>query len=412
MPSRRYLTAQEAASALDISRATLYAYVSRGLIRSEVAADDTRKRRYYAEDIERLLARKEARRNPEHMAKEALQWGAPVMDSAITLIENGKLYYRGADAERLAQEATVEDVAARIWLDDPSAAAGLFDAMPHNLAQKHEDLLLHLEMVESELSPVQQLQVCLVAAAADDPRAYDVRPQTVAATGARLLWLMTAIAAGDQPEKLPLDALLKRGWCADDDDHAQTMLRAALILLADHELNASSFAVRVVASTGATLYAAVTAGLSALQGARHGGYTARVEALLREAQHDPQQLPDVMAGRLQRGESIPGFGHRLYPEGDPRARLLLSLLERYYGETDAFHLMTQAQQTARDLIQEEPTVDFALVAIGQVLGLPPGSALTLFALGRTMGWIGHAIEEYDQERLIRPRARYTGTQPD
>ncbi|MCU0513848.1 MAG: citrate synthase family protein [Anaerolineae bacterium] len=405
--AKRYLTAQEAAAALDISPATLYAYVSRGLIRSETAGN-RRQRRYYAEDIDKLLARKEARKNPEATAREALHWGTPVLESALTLIAGGQYYYRGHNALHLAQTASLEDVAALLWTGEPAQAAALFgQPIPAN---RYETMLLHLEMDGTLLSPVQTLQAFLPLAAADDPAAYDLRPATVARTGARILRLMTAIIAGETAEPLPLARALQRGWSPQQPE-AAALLNTALILCADHELNVSSFTARVVASAGSTPYAVVSAGLSAMQGVKHGGYTGRVEALLREA-GSPEAMRDSLAARLQRGEAIPGFGHKLYPEGDPRARLLLELLAQVYPEVPEVRLAQAAVAAAADLLREAPAIDLALVALTRALGLPDGTALALFALGRAVGWIGHAIEQYAADTLIRPRARYVGQQPD
>jgi len=406
MASQRYLTAKEAAEKLNVTAATLYAYVSRGLLRSE-ATDDKRQRRYYAEDVEKLLTRREARRNPESVAKEALQWGAPVLESAITLIADGRFYYRGQDALELAQTTAAEDVAALLWTGDRQDAARLFEGSV--TARPYELMLLHLEMDGAHLSPLAMLQTFLPVAATDDAGAYDLRPQAVAYTGARILRLMTSVVVGDVAEDVSLASMLQRGW-APDDEHAERLFNTALILCADHELNVSAFAARTVASAGSTPYGAVMGGLAALQGYKHGGHTVRVEAMMREAA-TPGAIRDVIAKRLQRGEFVPGFGHKLYPQGDPRAQLLLKLVQESYPDSEAVAKAMVAVKAAADLLREAPTVDFALVALCDALGLPEGSAITLFALGRTIGWIGHAIEQYSDGQMIRPRALYRGEQP-
>lgn len=408
MPSKRYLKAKEAAELLNISISTLYAYVSRGLIRSEQSAEGKRQRRYYAEDIEKLLARKEGRRNPEKLAKDALHWGAPVLDSAITLIDKDKLYYRGYDVEVLARENIIEDVAALIWTQDINSAKELFGIDVS--AQKYEMMLLHMGMDGAALNTVQELQTFLPSAAADDLAAYDLRPKSVATTGARIMRLMASVAAGEVPEDISVSAMLQQGWCPKDEK-AISIINAALIVAADHELNASSFAARVVASAGSTPYASVLAGLSALQGVKHGGYMERVEALLDEIS-SPEKVRDVLGGRLRRGETIPGFGHALYANNDPRARVLLELLAEQYGDSKEWQVAQAVIKTVDDLIGQFPTIDTALVVLSRVLNLPEGSSLAIFALGRTVGWIGHAIEQYETDRLIRPRARYTGEHPE
>jgi len=412
MPEKRYYTAKEAAELLGVSRSTLYAYVSRGLIRSEQAASgERRQRRYYAEDIEKLRARKEGRRNPEKLAQDALHWGTPVMDSAITLIDNNNLYYRGQAVAKLAREFTVEQVAALIWTGDIENAAHLFNSEQPILAQHYEAMLLHMQINGAKFNTLQELQSLLPAAMADDLGAYDLRPTAVAQTGARILRLMVSVVAGDVPETLPLAQMLQQGICPDDD-HAVDMLNAALIVMADHELNASSFVARTVASTRATPYAAVIAGLSALQGTKHGGETLHVEAFLQEIGFKKERISPVLQHHLQLNGRIPGFGHLLYPAGDPRAKVLVNMLQTHYAGHPTMVFGKALIEAVQDRLGQAPSVDFALVLLSHVLGLKEDAPITLFALGRSIGWIGHAIEQYEQDRMIRPRARYTGSLPE
>ena len=396
---RQYLTAEEAAEALGVRRATLYAYVSRGLIRSEPAAEGSRRHRYRAADVAGLKRRKEQRRDPAAAAQDALHFGAPVLTSAITLIDDGGLYYRGRDALRLARERSVEEVAGLIW-------SGELD----------EDLVARAErpplppIARAGLPAVERFQVVLPLAAAEDRSAFDLRPAAVAGAGARILWLLVR-SAGEGGEATAGKGLVetpRQSWSLAED--AGPLLNAALILCADHELNVSSFTARCVASAGGTAYGVVQAGLAALRGSRHGGYTERVEALLREV-GEPTEAAAVVSGRLQRGEGIPGFGHRLYAEGDPRGRLLLAMARDLRPQSPAVALSTAVAGTVQDVLGERPTVDFGLVTAAEALALPAGSALALFAIGRTIGWIGHALEQIEAGSLIRPRARYVGRLP-
>jgi citrate synthase len=409
MPNDRYMSAAEAANALGVSLPTLYAYVSRGLIRSS-GTSGQRHRRYYTEDIEKLVARKEGRRNPEQLAQDALHWGAPVLESALTLIDGHRLYYRGIDFATLARNATIEQVAALLWTGEIDQADKLFNLDVRVTARLYETMLMHIEMDGANLLPIQLLMTMLPIAASDDQGAYDLRPAAVMQTGARILRLMGSVLAGDVPENIPIAAMLAQGL-RPGDERAERMLNALLVICADHELNASSFTARVVASVGATPYAAVIAGLAALGGIKHGGYTERVETFLGSIS-TPADAREWIAGRLRRGEDIPGFGHKMYPLGDPRAALLLALLQEYYPDEPRLAIIQAAVDAARELINELPAIDFSLVAVAEVLGMPRGSALGLFALGRTVGWIGHAIEQYSVDRIIRPRARYTGALPD
>ena len=204
---------------------------------------------------------------------------------------------------------------------------------------------------------------------------------------------------------------MQRGWTPSIAS-AGPLLQATLVLCADHELNASTFTARCVASTGATPYAVVSAGLAALQGHRHGGASDRLEALVREV-GSPRDAKRAIAARLRRGESIPGFGHPLYPEGgDPRARLLLDLVERHRPRAPGTLLMRALHETVAALVGVAPNLDFGLVAVCRALALPVGSAVALMALARTAGWIAHALEQYPDQRLIRPRARYVGALPE
>jgi citrate synthase len=406
MAKDHYFTAQEATAELGVSAATLYAYVSRGLIRSEPADGKKRVRRYHGEDVQRLRERKELRRNPAKLAEQALHWGAPVLDSAITLIADGRLYYRGHDVLRLAATRTVEEVAALIWLGDLAAdTKTLFAAAGRQISARCLAVRQHL----SDLPPTELFQAVLPVAAAEDVAACDLRPAAVAQTGARILRLLILVAAGYDGSDTDIAHTLQEGWTPDDPSAAQ-LLRTTLILCADHELHVSAFTARCVASAGSTPYAVVMAGLSALQGVKHGVYIEQVEPFLREV-GTPHRAPAAIANRLRRGEQLPGFGHRLYPEGDPRGRALLELTTKMYPDSPATALAHAVIVQAHRVIGEYPTIDFALAVLVSALHLPPSAAPALFALGRTIGWIGHAIEQYQMDQLIRPRARYIGPAP-
>lgn len=406
MNQARYLTAPEAAGELGISLATLYAYVSRGLIRSEAMGNRKRTRRYRAEDIQKLKERQEQRRDPTRAVESALHWGAPVLESAITLLADDHLYYRGFDALALVADHSVEQVAVLIWTGDLLADTSAWFGPAMDPPERSQPIYPHL----AGLTPVEAFQVVLPVAAVDDLAAYDLRPGTVAQTGARILRLLTMLAAGDPPSDGPgIAPTLRQGW-APHDPQAEALISAALILCADHELNVSSFTARCVASAGATPYQVVLAGLAALQGVKHGRVSERVEAFWREA-GTPEGVRSALANYLKRGEAIPGFGHPLYSQGDPRGRLLMELTTAAYPESPVVALAQTIVTAAYELIGEYPTIDFGLVTLAQALGLPPGGAITLFALGRTIGWIGHAIEQYQLDRIIRPRAQYIGKQP-
>ncbi len=405
MTEERFLTAQEAAAELGISLTTLYAYASRGMLRSEAVPGDPRARRYPLGDVQRLKDKKELRRDPEKVAPKALSWGVPVLESALTLVQDGRFYYRGRDVVELARSANasaVEEVAALLWTGDPGDAGRLFQEKPHALPSWTNGLF------KGDLSPVERCQVALPLAGALDLAAWDLRPAAVAATGARILRFLTGVAAGRAPAS-SIAATLQQGWASDGSDVIRP-ISAALILAADHELNVSAFTARCVASASANPYDVVTAGLAALKGARHGGYTERVEMLFREA-GSASGARRALADRLRRGEEIPGFGQPLYPDGDPRGKALLDLASEIAPPSPTVALAKALAEAGRELIREHPTIDFGLVTLARTLGLPERTPLALFALGRTIGWLGHAIEEYGMGRLIRPRAAYVGEIP-
>jgi citrate synthase len=402
--TKRYLSAREVTEQLNITPATLYSYVSRGLIRSEETGDDHRARRYHAEDVERLQKRKAHRRDPAQAAQGALDWGEPVLESKLTLITDTALYYRGHDAAALARTRTFEQVAALLWAGDMDA----------DLFVGASTALRDLPATDSWLT---RLQVGLALGAEQDLYAYDLQPHSAMQAGARIVHLLAGCIAGDGSGSTIAERLAD-AWGVRETG----LLNAALILCADHELNASSFAARITASTGATLYQVVAAGLAALSGHRHGGHTARVAALLRELETQPESLPVVLRARLQRGDGLPGFGHKLYPDGDPRAAALLDMLygmgidvgAQYIAPLRNVGQVEFARQVAEQvsaLTGQHPTIDYALVALERVLALPSGAAFALFALGRSAGWIAHAIEQYGDPGLLRPRAKYVGVLP-
>ena len=376
------LTAAEAAQRLGISPATLYAYVSRGLIRSFPDPEHPRARLYAEEDIDR--------RTP---GKAALHWGGPVLESAITLITGDNVYYRGHEVADLARTKSIEEVAALIWTGSMTPAAFTFTPL-HVVAGRSSEGLPFINRAVSILPIV----------AARDPLAYDLRPHAVAQTGWRILNLLTSVATESSDLAPSIDESLQKRW-APRTRAARDLIRAALILCADHELNVSAFTARCVASAGSNPYAVVAAGLSALAGNKHGGMTARIERMLDELR-GARDIRGALAERLRRGERIYGFGHRLYPNGDPRARALMDMLGKH-----APKLISDVASAGEEVLGEKPTIDFALVAMSMGLKLAPGTPLALFALGRTIGWIGHAIEQYAREEIIRPRARYVGPSP-
>jgi citrate synthase len=370
------LNAEEAAAYLAVSRRTLYAYVSRGLVVSEPAAG--RERRYPLWSLDELRARRADRRDP---AAGALRWGTPLLESALTLIDRDRLFYRGRDAVELSRHATFEEVASLLWGGEDGAE--LFPSTSHG----------HLR---GDL--VERLVVCLLEQRATYPLSLvEPTPTTLRVAGALVATLFEAVGArggGTLAERLA------RGWRAT---HAADELRAALILCADHELNASSFTARVVAATDAPLPNALLAALCALDGRRHGGATREVGDFLDEI----ERIGAKRAGErmLAHHGRAPGFGHPLYPHGDPRALELLRRLDLPRRDPAAKAIAFMEK------IGGEPTIELALTALARRARLPRDGAFALWTLGRSAGWVAHALEAGASRTLIRPRARYVGPPP-
>lgn len=393
---KTHLLAAEVMQILGVNRATLYAYVSRGLIRSE-RHPHKRCSQYRAEDVLRLKQRQEWRYHPQKITEKALYWGEPLLDTSISLVQDGQLYYRGQAVTQLARERTVEEVAAWLWQGDWSPCWQSPGPLPAKIWQK-----LH----PCSLSPYEQMQALLPWLGHDDLRAYDHQPAQVIQTGAKILHGLVAVVLQRPDWQGGIAENLQQQW-APRQPLAIHWLRQALILCADHELNISSFTARCVASAGATPYAVVQAALAAFQGSRHGGNTLRLEALLAECQN-PSEVAAVLKARLQRGEALPPLFHPFYPQGDPRGQTLLTTLQNDLPDSPLLaiaHALLAADIASQPSV---PTLDLALVMLSRVMQLPPGSAMLIFALGRCLGWIAHAIEQYGENRLIRPRSRYVG----
>ncbi|WP_419319436.1 citrate synthase family protein [Caulobacter sp. ErkDOM-E] len=374
-----WLDAEQVLERLGIRPQTLYAYVSRGRIEAAAHPDDPRRSLYRASDVAALHARKARGRRAADVAAEAIAWGEPVLASAITTVAGGRLWYRGRDAAVLAQDHTLEQTA-RLLRGGHGAALKAARAG---------------DVVAGETARARLFNALALRAGAEAP-ARGRAPLALAMEAASLLDAVVDAAAGEVTEG-PAHQRLARAWGVDAA--GADLLRMALVLLADHELNASTFAARVAASTGASLSAAALAGLCALSGPLHGGMAARVEAFVAEA--DRTGPARAVSARLAQGSSTPGFGHPLYPDGDPRARALLAAFEPPARLAD---LRRETEAATGQL----PNIDFALVGLARALALPADAPFILFAVARTAGWLAHAIEQGQTGRLIRPRARYVG----
>ena len=368
----------EALKRLGVRAQTLYAYVSRGRIGVRPDPTDPRRSLYDVEDLDLLAARRKRGRAAQEIAAGALAWGEAAIPTMISTIDHGRLIYRGQDAIALAATATLEDAAGLLW---EQASAVRFGG---EAEADHAD------------GPFLALARTIAGTRATLGRSVDALCQDGAIAIGRI-----ADGFGLPPDGTLLHRRLARLWAVDAE--REYLLRRGLVLMADHELNASTFAVRVAASTGASIAACLLAGLAALSGPRHGGAGAALASMVEDAGRIGVEA--ALDRWLARGHPPPGFGHILYPEGDARGVALLKDVE-----------LDPTMMALRDAVQAatglSANIDFALCALTRRLNLPEDAPFILFALGRSVGWVAHAIEQVGTGGLIRPRARYQGALPD
>jgi citrate synthase len=394
--SELYLSAREASAELAISPATLYAYVSRGLIRSE-PSPDSRSHRYRAEDIRGLKERRTPSVEPHGF--KSFDPELPVMDSAIATITEQGAIYRGVNCVDLAEKDTLEHTATLLW-----DVTGVDPFAPDNCPHVSDEMRTIAEAAR-RAAPIDRAIAVLALATSADPGAFTRAPEGRAMVGARILRLLVATMLNTAPSAEPLHQQIAKAW-APDNKHAADLIRRALVLLADHELNASTFTVRCAASTGLNLYDSIIAGLAALKGPMHGGAGVLASRLVKTLiDQDPEP---VIRERVALGERFAGFGHGVYKRGDPRAMSLLNALTRA-GAARKF--TKEVPERIAEATGEFVNIDYALAVLAHSLRLAPGSELPLFAMARAVGWIAHASEQLQYGRLIRPRARYVGPAP-
>ena len=401
------LTAAEAARRLGVKPATLYAYVSRGVL-SRAKAADGRASLFSADEVERLARRGRPRR-PAGVADITVE-------SAITEITGDSLRFRGLDATRLAVSRTFEEVAELLWTGEFRSAREPWQARPAALAAGRAAQAA----LPAGTLPLERLQVIVPAMAATDPLRLQLDPAAVLAAGRSIIAGMvdclpstgtSGPGTSGPGTSGPGEPVAGRLWSRLCDQRASPALlravSAALVLLADHELAASTLAARVAASVRADPYAVVATGLGAMSGALHGGASLGAETLMAAAS-GPDDVPRVVAELLRRGEKVPGFGHFVYRGGDPRATLLLGLVRRAAPKSGQLAVADALLAEVRQKGLPEPNIDFAIATLARVAGMVGGAGEAIFAVARTAGWIAHALEAYTGPGPLRPRAVYTG----
>jgi citrate synthase len=387
-----WISTEEALALMQVRAQTLYANVSRGKIRAKADAKDPRRSRYWREDVVKLAQRRPGQRKTEAVASGTIAWGEPVLPSALSTIIDGRLYYRGQDAVQLAEHATLEEVAALLWQCEAPLAA-----VPST------PVLTSKVTGGAATDTIPRALLALATRLGDDlpslRRAAPVLREEAAQVFATVVDALIGPApAAGRPQRT-LSARLARAWRRPQ---AEDLIRRALVLLADHELNTSTFATRVSISTGAPLAGGVLAGLITLCGPLHGGAAAQVAQLVDAAAKEGVET--VVRHRLAQGRRLGAFGHPMYPHGDCRASALLAQMV-------VPPLHAELAACVEQLVGELPNVDFALSAMASALALPRHAPLTLFAIARCVGWLAHALEQVSTGKLIRPRARYVGPMP-
>ncbi|MFG1706736.1 citrate synthase [Nonomuraea sp. M3C6] len=418
-----WIDAATASERLGVKPATLYAYVSRGVLQRR-HSDDGRRSLFSAEEIERLARRGRPRSQPPEL----------VIESSITALGVDRPYYRGIDVLELARASDFETVAAWLWTGDPalwqasgpsadsprSGFSGRAGGEPGMRAHgrsspwRGEPEALRAAVaaqrdLPEDLLPLDRLQVITTVLGASDSLRYQLDPASVAAAGRRLIsGLVDALPRLSDPQG---ESIAERLWSRLCPRPATPALleavQAALVLLADHELAASTLAARVAASAKADPYAVVLTGLGVLGGPLHGGASYGAERLLAEVA-EPRQAARAISERVRRGERIPGFGHSVYKNGDGRGAFLLDLVKEAAPghERIAAGVAVLAEMRRRRL--PERNVDFALATLTAVSGMVSGAGEAIFAVARAAGWLAHAMEEYERGTLLRLRASYTG----
>ncbi|MFG2129638.1 citrate synthase [Streptomyces sp. NPDC048751] len=402
-PERR-LSTKEAAELLGVKPETVYAYVSRGQLSSR-RVPGGRGSTFDAQEVEAL-----ARRNRRESGGSPQPGGELAVRTRITLIEKDRYYFRGVDATELAARNSYEEIAEWLWTGRlrPGIA---FTAPEASVAVARRAV----DALPEHTGPTDRLRVAAIAAAAADPLRFDLSEEAVLGTARTLIPTLVASLPTQRRGHRDEGPLAHRLWARlsgrPADEASLRALDVALCLLVDHDLAASTLAVRVAASARAHAYAAVSAGLGVIEGPLHGAASGLAHRLLLEVLDRGDAAP-VIADELRAGRRIAGLGHRLYPAEDPRARALFALLAEIPHAVPALAAARDIVDTTARHTPLHANVDLALAVLTVSSGMPSTAGETIFAVARTAGWIAHALEEYGERPLrMRPSGHYVGPTP-
>jgi citrate synthase len=396
MSTSPLLGTAEVAHRLGVKPATVYAYVSRGLLERDPTSSHHRS--LFRSDAVARLAAGSRHPNRSGALEVTVETGLTLLDPA------GRLFYRGHDVVELARFRSLEDVVGLLW-DGPTPAPWELDGCGV------EQISRLTELIPADASPFDLIPLAVAALATSDEARSDRRPEAVRCAGTRMLAGILDLLAPDPA--LADRSAARRLWQAFSPQRPRpaqlAALNAALICLADHELAASTLAARVAASTWADPYRVVLAGLGPIGGSLHGGAALEVAELLTRVQSPADAFATLE--RYVASGGVPGFGHRVYRDRDPRADHLLTRLESAATVPDRAEAARSVLEAAADLGLPAPNVDFALAALLAGMALPPTAAPTIFSFARIAGLLAHALEEYPHRLRFRPRATYVGPAP-
>ncbi|MEU4493875.1 citrate synthase [Streptomyces sp. NPDC023998] len=394
------LTTREAAERLGVKPETVYAYVSRGQLTSR-RSPGGRGSTFDAQEVDALARRTRRDSQPS---------GDLVFRTGITLIDKDRYYFRGVDATELALRYHYEEIADWLWTGTLRAGVR-FTAPDDALAAARRAV----DALPAQTGSTDRLRVAAIAAAIADPLRFDLDRDAVLGSARTLIpTLVDALPTVGRRHR-GTGRIAWRLWSrlTAESPHEESVraLDMALSLLIDHDLAASTLAVRVAASARAHPYAAVSAGLGALEGPLHGAASGLAHRMLSEVL-ERGSAAAVVADHLRAGRRVPGLGHRLYPGPDPRAEALFGVLAGIPAARPALEAARQVETTTARHVQLHANVDLALAVLSVACGMPAEAGETVFAVARTAGWIAHALEEYEERPLrMRPRGQYNGPRP-
>ncbi|MGP4085953.1 citrate synthase [Streptomyces sp. KR55] len=398
------LSTKEAAELLGVKPETVYAYVSRGQLSSE-RVPGGRGSTFDAGEVEAL-----ARRNRRETGGNSGTGTDLAVRTRITLIDKDRYYFRGVDATELAARHSYEEIAEWLWTGHLHPGV-TFDAPKASVSVARRAV----DALPEHTGATDRLRVAVIAAATADPLRFDLSEEAVLGTARVLIPTVVAALPPVRRAHRGEGPLAHRLWARlsgrDPDEVSLRALDTALGLLVDHDLAASTLAVRVAASARAHAYAAVSAGLGVIEGPLHGAASGLAHRMLLDVLDQGDAAP-VVAEELRTGRRIPGLGHRLYPGEDPRARALFRLLEDIPQAAPALAAARDVAATAARHTPLHANVDLALAVLTTSCAMPATAGETIFAMARTAGWIAHALEEYRERPLrMRPSGHYVGAKP-